>query len=191
MEDRGEEHERMGWGPQRTWLFGALLDQAESLGAAACANLRGLGHQPRPILLGLAWLLLGPAVGIRGFCRRVPSPLSSLPHKVYTGLLPEPSAPSPPGQRQSLEVCLGRSLPFPHRVRGGLKVSNLPAARTTQGHSWTSRRIVTLIYIALAGSGCPQHSSGRHALSLTVLQVRTQCRVVSPRPVVNEQWIPV
>ena len=138
MADRGEECERMGCRGPRGLGSLVLYWTRQRVCAAACGNLRGLGHQPWPIP---AWVCLAPpgaSSGHRG-ASAGGSPLPSPPFltRCAPRLPPEPSAPSPAGQRLSLEVCLGMSLPFPHRVREGLAVQSPPAARTTQGHSRT------------------------------------------------------
>lgn len=138
MEDRGEEHERMGCGGPKGLGSLVLYWTRQRVCAAACVNLRGLGHQPWPIP---AWVCLAPPGASSGdqgaSAGGSPLPSPPFPTRCAPRLLPEPSAPSPPGQRQSLEVCLGVSLPFPHQVREGLAVQSPPAARTTQGHSRT------------------------------------------------------
>lgn len=132
MEKRGVRTRKNGGGRgrvQRTRLFGAWLDQPENLSSS---RWESEGPQPIPAWVGLA--PPGASSGARlGFQRRASPPLS-LPHKApFQSLLYS----HPPGQRLSSEVCLGVSLPFPHRVQEGRAVQSPPVARTTKGHSQT------------------------------------------------------
>ena len=151
MEDRGEEHERMGCGGPKGLGSSVLYWTRQR----ACA----------------AWVCLAPpgaSIGAQeASASGSPLPYSPFPTRCAPGLPPEPSAPSPLGQRLSLEVCLGVSLPFPRRVREGLAVQSPPAAKQAKVTLGPEENGNHYLYSTWCGR-CPQHSRRRYALSLTL-----------------------
>ena len=152
MADRGEECERMGCRGPRGLGSLVLYWTRQRVCAAACGNLRGLGHQPWPIP---AWVCLAPpgaSSGHRG-ASAGGSPPPSLPHKVCTQAPSRAFCTLTSRAKTIFRGLSGHVLTFSPSSPGGPGSPISPCSQNNPRSLSDQRRAVTLIYIALAVSG--------------------------------------